>query len=98
MSYNLESIDIKFKKISLTYKNNITFLGIILDDKLKFPAHIHYICNKISKSIGILNKLKLSLPVYTIKMIYYASIFPYLNYCNIIWGNTFDIHLNPLDI
>ena len=98
LSYNLQHIDIKLNNSSLTYKNNITFLGITLDDKLNFSSHINYVCNKISKSIGILNKLKLYVPLYTMKMLYYALVFPYVNYCNVIWGNTFASHLYPLNV
>ena len=31
-----------------------TFLGIIIDDKLKWANHITYIKNKIAKAMGIL--------------------------------------------
>ena len=96
LSIDLESIDIKIDNFSLERKNNITYLGLILDDKLNFSNHINHICNKISKSIGILNKIKLCVPFSTMKMIYFALVYPYLNYCNLIWGNTFSIHLYPL--
>ena len=46
----------------LDMKRQGKFLGIILDDKLKFNHHIDYICNKISKSIGIIYRLKDVLP------------------------------------
>ena len=34
------------------------FLGVIIDDKLKWTAHIQYIKNKLSKSIGIMYKCR----------------------------------------
>ena len=30
------------------------------------------------------------------KNLYYALVFPYLNYCNLIWGGTFPSNLHPL--
>ena len=37
--------------------NNTKFLGVIIDNKLKWLDHITFIKNKISKSIGIINKI-----------------------------------------
>ena len=38
--------------------NTIRFLGVILDENLSWKFHIKYIENKISKTIGILNRAK----------------------------------------
>ena len=73
------ALDIKLNGSSLTYKNNITYLGLILDDKLKFSTHINHVCKKVSKSIGILNRLKSSVPLFTLKLLYHALVYPYLN-------------------
>ena len=98
LEIDFTAFDIKLNGSSLTYKNNITYLGLILDDKLKFSTHINHVCKKVSKSIGILNRLKSSVPLFTLKLLYHALVYPYLNYCNIIWGNTFSNHLYPLNI
>ena len=77
-------------------KHLVTFLGVQLDDKLKFNFHISYICNKVSKSIGILSKLKFCVPHSTVKSLYYSFVYSYLTYCNLIWGSTYACHLRPL--
>ena len=41
----------------------VTFLGLMLDDKMKFDKHIQYICGKISKSIGILFRIRSLVPI-----------------------------------
>ena len=74
------------------------FLGIILDKKLKFNHHTKYISNKISKSIGIIYRLKPVLPTRCLFSLYHSFVYPYLTYCNIVWGNTFNTHLKPLEI
>ena len=74
----------------------ITFLGVKLDEKLKFNSHISYICNKVSKSIGILNRLKPFVSHCTLKNLYYSFVYSYISYCNLIWGSTFSCHLKPL--
>ena len=38
--------------------NHTQFLGVIIDNKINWSDHIKYICNKMSKSIGIIKKVK----------------------------------------
>ena len=65
-------------------------------NKNSYSDHINYINNKIAKSIGIINKTRNFLSTYTLTNLYYTFIYPYLIYCTEIWGNTNDIHLDPL--
>ena len=79
-------------------KNHVTFLGVVLDDKLKFNEHINLICKKVSKSVGVMYRLSNYVPFSILKQIYYTLIYPYITYCNIVWGGTYDSHLYPLNI
>ena len=75
----------------------MTYLGVLIDEQLNFKSHIDYVCGKVAKSVGVLYRLKNYVPLQTLKSLYYAFIgFPYLNYCNIIWGGTYSSHLQPL--
>jgi hypothetical protein len=60
--------------------NSAKFLGIIIDKNLTFKEHISYIGAKISKSIGILNKVKNFLPAEALQIMYRTLIHPYLQY------------------
>jgi len=62
------------------------FLGIILDEHLKWHPHINLVQNKIAKSIGIIKRLKNVLPSQTLKTLYNTFIAPYLSYGTIIWA------------
>ena len=72
------------------------FLGIIVDDQLKWKQHIDYIKNKISKSIGIIYKARNYVNKHTLRNLYYTFVYPYLIYCVEVWGNTCDSYLEPL--
>ena len=52
---SLDNVQIEAKTIS-------RFLRKILDDNLKFNHHLTFIADKVSKSIGILHKLRSHLP------------------------------------
>ena len=43
--------------------------------------------NKLSKVIGVLNRLKDILPLRILVNLYNSMILPYFNYCIIVWGN-----------
>ena len=43
--------------ISLEHSLGIKFLGILVDSKLNFASHIRNVCTKVSRAIGICNKL-----------------------------------------
>ena len=61
--------NLKIPNESINYVNEINFLGIILDDKLKFSNQICNVCNKISKIWGIFTKLSPILPSEALKTI-----------------------------
>ena len=77
-------------------KSETTFLGIEIDNKLNWKAHIKHLCNKISKIIAILRFLRSSFPKRILKTIYMSLIHSYVNYCNIIWGAAEKGNLNPI--
>ena len=72
------------------------FLGIIIDDRLKWTNLISYIKNKTAKGFGILLRARNFFNKKTLLNLYRAFIFPYLIYCDEIWGNAANIYLDPL--
>ena len=72
------------------------FLGVIIDSKLSWSEHIHHIKNKISKSIGILYKVRKTFQVSTLITLYYCFIYPYFQYCVEVWGKACNIYLSSL--
>ena len=72
------------------------FLGVLVDERLNWKAHIQMINSKISKSCGIIYRIKDSLNNQSKKLLYYSLIHPYLNYCINIWSSTFKTHYMPL--
>ena len=71
-------------------------LGITLDSNITFEEHIHNIGNKISKSIGIIYKIKSLVPKSVLMNLYYSFVYPYLIYGIEIWGATDLCHIKSL--
>ena len=64
------------------------FLGIQIDQHLTWTEHLNNIATKMAKGIGILWKAKPYLNQCTLRTLCYCFVFPYVNYCNIVWLNT----------
>ena len=60
---------------------------MIINNTLTWNGHIRHIVSKISKSVGIISKARKYLGGKIMETLYYTMIYPYLLYCNILWGN-----------
>ena len=79
-------VNVAYISNQLTLTTNKTnLLGVVLDDKLKFDAHISGLCRKVSAQINALNRLKNILPVKTKESLYRSFILPYIYYYNQVW-------------
>ena len=78
------SLNMDGKQISQVEK--FTFLGLTINETVTWKDHIENIANRISKTLGILSRLKHTLPHKILKMIYTSLILPRLHYCNLAWG------------
>jgi hypothetical protein len=71
-------------------------LGILLDENLTFNDNTDFICNKIAKSIFILNQSKNFLSPKAMKTLYFSLVHPHLLYCINITSSTSQSNLNRL--
>ena len=68
--------------------NKAKFLGVIVDQHLNWKDHISMISQKISKSCGIIYRIRNTLDIKSKRLIYYSLIHPYLTYCVNVWSST----------
>ena len=91
-----EDIRVSIDENSIERVDNTKFLGVYLDDKLKWTKHIAHIKNKISKNIAILNKVRDCIQEKALITLYRTLIEPYLNYCCESWGLTSTTSITPI--
>ncbi len=60
--------------------NEFNFLGLTINENLNWKSHIDKIEYKISKNMGILNKLKHFLPLNAKVLIYNSLILSHVNF------------------
>ena len=63
------------------------FLGIFIDENVIWKYHTEPICNKTSKSIGIMYRSRNILSKRVMKQLYFSFIHSYFNYANIAWAS-----------
>ena len=83
---NIQIPIISIDNITIECVDSFNFLGIYLDKSMNWKSHTDYIASKISKSIGILNRLKYILPTDIKIMIYNSLILSHINYGILMWG------------
>jgi hypothetical protein len=72
----------------LNCEDYIKYLGVLMDKNLSWKYHVEHVLSKISKTVGMISKLRHFVPKHTLLNIYKSLIGPYLSYCLVIWGQT----------
>ena len=79
-------------------KDEIRYLGIIIDQQLKFSAHISNTASKVSRNIGIIGRIRPYIDRKTTYLLYNTLILSQLNYCCMIWGVNYHSQISKLVI
>ena len=66
--------------------SDVKYLGVQVDEELKWTNHLTTVTKKISRGIGILRYAKQYLPPATIETMYRSLVEPYFRYCCPVWG------------
>ena len=82
--------------ISLEQKSYVKYLGVLLDCNLSWNSHIDHIAMKISKTVGIIARLRHFVPTHTLLNIYRALINPYIFYGISLWGQPAHKYMNKI--
>jgi len=69
--------------MALEHKDYVKYLGILIDKNLSWK---HHIIISISRTVGLIAKLRHFLPTHTLLNIYQALIAPSLTYSLTVWG------------
>ena len=81
----------KLKKV-----DKVKFLGVIIDDKLNWEAHIEYLKAKLNLSIIMIKRTQKFIPRQEYKKIYEDLFKSHLSYCINSWGSVSDYKLQSI--
>ena len=83
----ITNVTLKINNHAINEAKYVKYLGILIDSHLTFNHHIDEITKKISRSIGVLYKVRHYVNTKLLCNLYYAIIYPFLLYGITIWGN-----------
>src|SRR6218665_419858 len=94
-SHNLDfsNLNLLIDNTQLARVSKVKFLGVIIDEHLTWKPHIEHVKSKVTKIVGVMYRLKGSLPKHSLRLLYTALLSPYLHYCTVVWAGG---HLNTL--
>ena len=72
------------------------FLGLMIQENLRWDTHIRSVARKIEKLNGVLFQTSRNLTQNALKQVYYALIYPNINYCQAVWGSAGPTALKPV--
>ena len=82
---NAEDFNIIVDNDILNLTDDMTVLGINIDNKLNFNSHVSSMCNKAGRQLNVLQRLKGSLDYASRLSIYKSFIMSNFNYCPVVW-------------
>jgi hypothetical protein len=82
--YNVsgDNVNIEINNVKLERVQQIKYLGVIIDSKLKFHSYAPYLQNKMSKKAFFLSRISKNLSSYTKLVLYKSLITPHIDYCS----------------
>ena len=89
-----DPITIKLNDTEIISCDNTNFLGLQIDSKLNWKAHINNLCRKLNSSLFALRVLRYKIDVTSMKQIYFAVFQSHLSYGILFWGNSSVSNMN----
>ena len=82
----IEPMSFSINEVQIDNVSSFKFLGIMLNEHLTWKAHANMITIKLSKVVGIINKLKYVYPEAALMTLYTSLFLSHINYGLLLWG------------
>jgi hypothetical protein len=77
---------VTFEGRDIPYNNETKFLGIHINENIKWSSHIKYLSSKLNTSYYMINSLKNVMSPYVLRTIYFVYFHAHLRYGLTLWG------------
>ena len=89
-------LNIKINEQQLSQVKSFKYLGVHVDEKLKWDVHIEQTRNKLSKMVNYLGRLRQFVNMSELKLIYNSIILPHFDYGDVVWQSASSKSLTQL--
>ena len=90
------NVTLIMNKKAIEQKDHVKYLGVLVDEHLRWDYHISNVAKKIGRGVGILAKLRKYLTPHMLKNVYYCLVYSHLSYGIEAWGSAAKTTLNKL--
>ena len=63
---------------------------------MSFRTHLNHLSQRLARIASLFYRVSNLMPPFVLKAMYHAHVSSILNYCNIIWANTYPTHIQPV--
>ena len=95
-SSSLDSLTIIANDTHIKRAQTVKYLGVLVDEDLKFKSHIEKVSSIVSRNLGIISRSRYLFDRKQVILLYNSLILPYLTYCLVTWGSNYESLLQPL--
>ena len=81
---------------TLQCEDHVKYFGVLLDSNLSWKFHIYNVASKISRTVGVVTRLRHLVPRTTLLNIYQSLILPSLIHGLAAWGQAAKTHLQQI--
>ena len=89
-------LNIKINEQQLSQVKSFKYLGVHVDEKLKWDVHIEQTRNELSKMVNYLGRLRQFVNMSELKLIYKSIILPHFDYGDVVWQSASSKSLTQL--
>jgi Reverse transcriptase (RNA-dependent DNA polymerase) len=90
------ALKLKIDDTEIERVGEIKYLGVVIDDKLKFNMNVDYIIKKVAKKINLITRISSRLTAASKITLYKSLISPHFDYCSSVLFLASDEQLNEL--
>lgn len=91
-----QDINIVLNNATIKRQFSVRYLGVALDENLKWDTHINNISSILSRNIGVMGRLRSCLSPKELILLYNTLVLPHISYCAVVWGNAYDVRINKI--
>ena len=92
------NLQLSLNSFFLTRQQTVKYLGVFIDDNLKWFTHFHHLSLQLSRYSGIFCRIRNLISFEVSKMLYYCVIYSRSQYGIVIWGKATKIYLKELSV
>ena len=93
---NQEDVTIVINNSIIKRQFSVKYLGVTIDENLKWEGHINKISLTLSRNIGVMGRVRPYLSPKELVLLYNTLILPHLCYCAVVWGGSYAVRLNKI--